>query len=82
MANDLSKPPATQQRRSAVLATLIAAGHLTPNIIRMTLSVREFGAFSTDRAGGRCKLMLPKAGQSAEDFARQFADGQKPVTRT
>ena len=65
-----------------MLATVIAAGHLTPNMIRVTLSAREFGAFSTDCAGGHCKLMLPKAGQSAEDFARQLADGPKRATRT
>jgi len=82
MANDLSKRPQPQPRRGPVLATVVAAGRITPNMIRVTLSAREFADVPPDCAGGHCKLMLPDPGQSVEDFAGQLIDGPKPVTRT
>lgn len=72
---------APPQRVQAVLS-VVRAGYVTPNMIRVTLTGPELAGFSPAIAGGHCKLMIPEPGQSRSTFEAQFANGPKPVTRT
>ncbi len=69
-------------RPSPRLLTVKNAGHITPNMIRVTFSGPELDGFPEGREGGNCKLMLPEPDESRENFARRLKDGPMPVRRT
>ncbi|MEM1287651.1 MAG: siderophore-interacting protein [Pseudomonadota bacterium] len=70
------------KKRVARLLTVSGARHITPNMIRVTFEGPELADIPQDCAGAHCKILLPEAGQSRDDFQRQLADGPKPITRT
>lgn len=64
------------------LLTVTEARRLTPNMIRVTFAGPELDGFPEGREGGNCKLMLPDASESREQFAKRLLDGPRPVRRT
>ncbi len=64
------------------MMTVTAAWHLTPNMIRVTLTAPEIAAMDPDCHGANCKLFLPDIDQSQQAFATQLEDGPRPAVRT
>jgi len=64
------------------LLTVTKAWHLTPNMIRVTLSGPELEGFPEGREGGNCKLMLPEPSETRDEFAERLSSGPAPVRRT
>lgn len=64
------------------LLSVKAAKYITPNMIRVTLTGPELDDFPQRHEGANCKILIPEADQSREDFAKQLEDGPKPITRT
>ena len=82
MPNDLTPPNLKPPARISTILSVVGRRHLTPNMLRVTLTGPELAGFSPAIAGGHCKLMIPEPGQSRSAFAQQCANGPKPVTRT
>lgn len=59
-----------------------AAWHLTPHMIRVTLSSDAIRDMPQDCAGANCKIFLPASGQTETDFLQQVIDGPRPDVRT
>ncbi len=70
------------RRGSSRLLSVAHAYRLTPNMIRVIFSGPELEGFPAGREGGNCKLMLPEANETREQFAARLRDGPKPSTRT
>ncbi|MFQ1701399.1 siderophore-interacting protein [Loktanella agnita] len=64
------------------MLTVVAAWHLTPNMIRVTLTAPEIAAMNPDCHGANCKLFLPGMDQNRQAFAAQLAEGPRPAVRT
>ncbi len=69
------------------ILTVDRVTRLTRNMIRVTFAGKALDGIAADRAGGNCKLMIPKPGQGYDDFSAQFdrpigPDNPKPTTRT
>lgn len=64
------------------LLSVKEAWRLTPNMVRVVFAGPELEGFPEGRDGGNCKLMLPEAGESREQFAQRLSDGPPPVRRT
>lgn len=69
-------------RGSPRLLTVKRAWHLTPNMIRVTFSGPELDGFPVGCEGGNCKLMLPEANETREQFSLRLSSGPKPPRRT
>lgn len=69
-------------RPSPRLLSVKEAWRLTPNMVRVVFAGPELEGFPEGRDGGNCKLMLPEAGESREQFAQRLSDGPAPVRRT
>lgn len=82
MAVEMSREEERKPKRTPRLLTVKQARRLTRNMIRVTFAGDALIGFPANREGGNCKMMLPAAGQSREDFALQLEKGPKPVTRT
>lgn len=78
MLKKLLKP----KRSAPRLLTVKSAGHITPNMIRVTFSGPELEGFPTGREGGNCKLMIPEQGESRDTFADRLINGPTPLRRT
>lgn len=52
--------------------TVKKAKYLTPNMIRVTFSGPELEGFPTGKEGANCKLVLPREGETREDFINQL----------
>lgn len=76
------KPSTQPKRRTPRFLTVSAARHITPNMIRVTLTAPELRDIPAGCEGAHCKIMLPEDGQSAGAFAAQLADGPRSMTRT
>ncbi len=72
----------TTGRPMVRLLTVRRATHLTPNMIRITLTGDNLTNFPEDREGGNCKLLLPEDGESRDAFQARLNDGPAPVRRT
>lgn len=59
-----------------------SAFYITPNMIRVTFSGSELEGIPSGHEGGNCKLTLPNAGQSRDEFVRQLEQGIKFPVRT
>ena len=59
-----------------------AAWRLTPNMIRVVFSGPELDGFPQGREGGNCKLLIPDAGETRDQFANRLKSGPPPVKRT
>jgi len=55
-------------KRAPRFLTVNEAKYLTPNMIRVTFSGRELEDFPAGREGANCKLVLPREGESRENF--------------
>lgn len=64
------------------LLSVRSARHITPNMIRVTLTGPELQDFPENHEGANCKILIPKPEQTRDDFAKQLEDGPKPITRT
>lgn len=74
--------PVAKPKRTPRLMTVIAAGHLTPNMIRVTLQADFVRELARGSEGANCKLFLPEKGQDMSSFEAQLSDGPRPVVRT
>ena len=73
----------TRPKRSAPrVLSVTRSTRITPNMIRLTLCSPDLADIPPGCAGGHCKIMLPEPGQNRAEFARQLADGPRPVMRT
>jgi NADPH-dependent ferric siderophore reductase len=59
-----------------------AAWHLTPNMIRVTLTGARLRQIDPDCAGANFKIFLPETDQTESGFLRQLSDGPRPSVRT
>ena len=64
------------------LLRVSAVFQLTPHMIRVTLQGKGIRSIEPGCEGANCKLFLPQATQSLDDFANQLVDGPRPVVRT
>jgi len=64
------------------LLQVSATFQLTPHMIRVTLRGEEIKSIRSGCEGANCKLFLPQATQSLDDFANQLVEGPRPVVRT
>lgn len=64
------------------LLSVKSARHITPNMIRVTLTGPELRDFPDRHEGANCKILIPEPHQSRADFAQQLENGPKPITRT
>ena len=70
-------------KRTPRLLRVKRAGHISPNMIRVTFGGPELTGFPVGREGGNCKIQFPEARQSFESFRDQvYAGLNKPITRT
>lgn len=58
------------------------AWHLTPNMIRVTLSGDAIRGMQSGCEGANCKVFLPLPAQSEAAFSAQLMNGPRPVVRT
>lgn len=72
----------TPKRPAPQVLTVTSARHLTPNMIRVTLTGPGLAEMREGCEGANCKLLFPAPGQSADDFAEQLANGPRPTVRT
>ena len=77
-----SMAPRPANRSAPRVLTVKRALRFTPNMIRVTLESPELKDIPAGCEGAHCKIMLPAMGQCRDSFARQLADGPRPVTRT
>jgi len=68
--------------KPTTVLTVVKAWHLTPHMIRVTLTGPEIMDMNPDCHGANCKIMLPATGQSRDAFVEQLHDGPKPIVRT
>jgi len=59
-----------------------AAWHLTPHMIRVTLTGDGIRTMQSGCEGANCKIFLPAAGQTQAAFEQQLIDGPRPAVRT
>lgn len=71
-----------QPTRFAAVLDVTAKRHVTPNMIRVTLTGPDLASMPEAIAGGHCKLMLPGVDQDRDAFFDQFSNGPRPTTRT
>jgi len=64
------------------MLTVTAAWHLTPHMIRVTLTAPEIGQMDPDCHGANCKLFLPEPAQDQAAFLAQLETGPRPAVRT
>lgn len=69
-------------KRVPKLMTVVAAWALTPHMIRVTLTAPDIADMDPRCAGANCKLFLPNAGQTLDDFIGQLSGGPRPTVRT
>lgn len=72
------KPP----KKSPHLLRVVDAWHLTPNMIRVTLSGDAIRNMQPGCEGANCKILLPRVGQSEVAFKAQLVEGPRPIVRT
>lgn len=58
------------------------AWHLTPHMIRVTLTGAKVSNIAAGCEGAHCKIFLPEPNQSMSDFSQQLEDGPRPIVRT
>jgi len=73
---------APKAKASPHLMYVSKAWHVTPNMIRVTLTGDAIRHMPQGCEGANCKIFLPVPGQSASDFAIQLRDGPRPTVRT
>jgi NADPH-dependent ferric siderophore reductase len=56
--------------------------HLTPHMIRVTLTGSKIDTIDLNCHGANCKLFLPEPGQGVIEFEKAWADGPRPTVRT
>lgn len=72
----------TPKKSGPRVLTVKDAWHLTPNMIRVTFAGSELADIKPGCEGANCKLMLPEAGESREDFTKRLEKGKKITRRT
>ncbi|WP_428649803.1 siderophore-interacting protein [Roseibium sp.] len=75
---------ATPQKRRPKIFTVRTSRYLSPHMIRVTFAGPELEGFPEGHEGANCKLVLPREGESREDFDAHFgpegpADNIHPV---
>ena len=68
--------------RTPRLMTVREAGHVTPNMIRVTLTAPFIAALSEGIEGAHCKVYLPRLNEDHASFATRLLDGPRPDMRT
>ncbi|MEM9319599.1 MAG: siderophore-interacting protein [Pseudomonadota bacterium] len=69
-------------RPSPRILTVTGAGHITPNMIRVTLTAPFVRELPAGIEGAHCKLYLPEPGESASTFEMRLQLGPRPEVRT
>ena len=69
-------------KRSPKLMHVIRAGHMTPNMIRVTVTAPFVAELRPGIEGANCKLFLPEPDEPAAAFAQRLSDGPRPTVRT
>jgi NADPH-dependent ferric siderophore reductase len=64
------------------ILTVKRSEHLTPHMIRVTLTGSKIDTIDPNCHGANCKLFLPEPGQDVIDFEKAWADGPRPTVRT
>jgi len=72
----------TAPKKPLLLLRVSATFQLTPHMIRVTLQGEGIKSIRPGCEGSNCKLFLPQATQSLDDFANQLVEGPRPVVRT
>ena len=68
--------------KSTAILFVKKAWHLTPHMIRVTLTGPAILDKNPDCHGANCKIMLPDSTQSHDAFVAQLRDGPRPIVRT
>ncbi|MCV0427770.1 MAG: siderophore-interacting protein [Roseibium sp.] len=64
---------ATKPKRRPRFLTVLSTRYLSPNFIRVTFAGPELEGFPIGHEGANCKLVLPRDGESREEFEACFA---------
>lgn len=68
--------------RSPRLLTVAQAGHITPNMIRVSLTAPFVADLPAGIEGAHCKIYLPDPEERSGAFESRLLDGPRPIVRT
>ena len=69
-------------KKTPALLKVAHARHVTPNMIRVTLTSPAIKDMDANCEGANCKIFLPGETQSQASFLAQLRDGPRPTVRT
>ncbi len=74
--------PDEKPKRTPHILRVTQARHISPGMIRVTLTAPHLHDLPAGKEGANCKIFLPQPGEGEAAFEQRLAHGPRPVVRT